>query len=478
MLVTAFVFLFNTSVFASTTVLERRENIYNDDRSVKDISSVTTTSLQTSDQTGFTKIIGNRLIKEETGLYFDKPYDRNEYRVNVIHYKENANDSNYTKDATVPITHKYEYVFNPTTKSYYGFQTTSSRSYEVPAKDSDFRYDYLRQRHTLTVNHKIGNIGNTSYSQKNSNTYTLKYQQNYTPARRSYTGFTAPAGSAQTMGVSDYSMTYNYPRNQYKLTLTAGDAGIQQTSGSGTYYYEQDISASCLTKPHSSGWSGDSSPGPGARRVRYWVDTKFNKWSNGVTSQNWKSKMPARDVSLTATSVDTVTTTQVEEEDTAYDDGGYVYGPPSQVTPKNGFTQGKKINDENDSEGCPGMSCEINEDNSYTVEYEYWSGHPGDGGSHGDVWYKGADKKKVCTDTWSVGKNDSSHYTGYLYYDGYVTYAGGGACGGKSHGSLKMWVYAKTKTWSSNWKWSTYCTAWGGPTHSWPSEDVSKQISL
>lgn len=238
--------MYPTPVLASTTVLQRQENIYNDDRSVTDVTTITAAQLSTSDLTGFTKLIGNRLIKEEQGLYFDKPYERNEYDVVVNHYKENANDSNYTKDSSNTVHYKYETVFNPTTKSFTGFETTSSRSYEVPAKDTTFRYDYIRKRYTLTVNHRKGNIGNTSYIYNSANNYTLKYEQDYTPTRNSYTGFSQPSASNVHMPNSNKSIDYNYPRNKYRLTLQ-GDRGIASITSSQDLYYEQTLNIQATT---------------------------------------------------------------------------------------------------------------------------------------------------------------------------------------------------------------------------------------
>ena len=86
---------------------------------------------------------------------------------------------------------------------------------------------------------------------------------------KEFLGFTSP--KKETLEVKDGALIkYYYERNKYSLTVT-GDKGIAKTTGTGTYYYEEEIS---LGYTLNDGY-------------------KFASYSDNLT------KMPAKDVKIT-----------------------------------------------------------------------------------------------------------------------------------------------------------------------------------
>lgn len=153
----------------------------------------------------------------------------------------------------------------------------------------------------VTANKKDGTVeaSATATFAANTNTaYTVKhYQENVdgsypanatetdnltgttdtkvTPARKSYTGFTAPAGQELTIkGDGSASVSYNYTRNSYNLTWNL-DGGTITTAGTpaGQVKYEATLTAPTVSK----------------------AGAQFNGWSPEVPAT-----MPANDVTFTA----------------------------------------------------------------------------------------------------------------------------------------------------------------------------------
>ena len=115
---------------------------------------------------------------------------------------------------------------------------------------------------------------------QNSTNYTLAETQNLTgttgasvtPARKTYTGFTSPSGSAITIAADGSSVVnYYYTRNSYALSLTKG-TGISSVSGAGTYHYEKSVTINATV---SAGYSWSQ-----------WTGTKTTTTQNYTFTKN------------------------------------------------------------------------------------------------------------------------------------------------------------------------------------------------
>jgi len=89
------------------------------------------------------------------------------------------------------------------------------------------------------VIHRQMGLDGTNYTTVDTTEGAGKTGDKVTPSVKSYTGFTSPSAQTVTLIDGDNTITYNYARNKYTLTL--GD-DIETTTPSGEYFYGATIS--------------------------------------------------------------------------------------------------------------------------------------------------------------------------------------------------------------------------------------------
>ena len=95
------------------------------------------------------------------------------------------------------------------------------------------------------VVHRQMDLDGTNYTTVDTIEGTGKTGDKVTPSVKSYTGFTSPSAQTATLIDGDNTITYNYARNKYTLTL--GD-DIETTTPSGEYFYGATISIKAKTR--------------------------------------------------------------------------------------------------------------------------------------------------------------------------------------------------------------------------------------
>ena len=110
-----------------------------------------------------------------------------------------------------------------------------------------------------TVIHKKMNIDGQDYTVEETEALYGATDTVVTPAVRNYQGFTAPQEkSLKITGDGNASVTYEYERNKYTLTLQNKDCiDIENTTPEGSYYYETTINAVAKNKTgyYFKGWN-------------------------------------------------------------------------------------------------------------------------------------------------------------------------------------------------------------------------------
>lgn len=95
------------------------------------------------------------------------------------------------------------------------------------------------------VVHRQMDLDGTNYTTVDTTEGAGKTGDKVTPSVKSYTGFTSPSAQTVTLVDGDNTITYNYARNKYTLTL--GD-NIETTTPSGDYFYGTTISIKAKTR--------------------------------------------------------------------------------------------------------------------------------------------------------------------------------------------------------------------------------------
>lgn len=133
------------------------------------------------------------------------------------------------------------------------------------------------------VEHYLMNTGGTysSYPTE-TDTYEGQIGANVSISPKNYVGFTTPA-TKETIVNEDGSsaIRYYYERNKYTLKLNNTNEFIEELTGSGEFYYNEEvrIDAKVLT-----GYT-------------------FDGWSNGVKDKTYTFNMPAENLELTASAI-------------------------------------------------------------------------------------------------------------------------------------------------------------------------------
>ena len=165
----------------------------------------------------------------------------------------------------------------------------------MPAYNMTLTLTGVLDEAVYTVHHwkqKTTGIASThddkNYELAETETKKAQIGSKVTPAVKTYTGFDSP--KTQTKAVTaDGKMVidYYYERHLYNVTLNAG-TGIENTTGGGTYRYEQNVMIDAAVKEgyHWSNWTGNYTGGSGGDQT---VDTK-----------KFTFTMPSVDVTMTA----------------------------------------------------------------------------------------------------------------------------------------------------------------------------------
>ena len=173
--------------------------------------------------------------------------------------------------------------------------TTYAYERSMPAYNMTLTLTGVLDKAVYTVHHwkqKATSIASThddkNYELAETETKKAQIGSKVTPAVKTYTGFDSP--KTQTKAVTaDGKMVidYYYERHLYNVTLNAG-TGIENTTGGGTYRYEQNVMIDAAVKEgyHWSNWTGNYTGGSGGDQT---VDTK-----------KFTFTMPSADVTMTA----------------------------------------------------------------------------------------------------------------------------------------------------------------------------------
>ena len=134
-----------------------------------------------------------------------------------------------------------------------------------------------------TVEHYKMNLDGSSYAEPEIEHLTGTTDASVTPNTRTYDGFTAPEAKTITIDGNGQSIVkYLYSRNKYPVTLTPS-TGISKVTGSGEYYYEQEIT---ITAEVLNGYTFD-----------YWIDNNQQKYNDSKVTLT----QGTTNISLTAT---------------------------------------------------------------------------------------------------------------------------------------------------------------------------------
>lgn len=110
---------------------------------------------------------------------------------------------------------------------------------------------------TVQVNHKKENLDGT-YTIANTQSIVVNKNAQVTPQVNTYEGFDSPNAKTITASSNGINVDYYYTRKSFKLTVLSGN-GIESTTGSGTYKYEQNVTATAILKNgyENITWTGD-----------------------------------------------------------------------------------------------------------------------------------------------------------------------------------------------------------------------------
>ncbi len=143
---------------------------------------------------------------------------------------------------------------------------------------------------TYTVKHYKMNLDGSTYSEPEIETFTGTTDTSVSPEVKTYEGFTSPEIKTTNInGDGSAIVEYYYTRNKYNVTLSY-NTGISEVSGSGEYYYEEEVPISATLL---DGYSFD-----------YWIADDDTQYPDNQSTL----KMKASDISLTANAVPNIDT--------------------------------------------------------------------------------------------------------------------------------------------------------------------------
>ena len=198
-----------------------------------------------------------------------------------------------------------------------------------------------------TVIHKQQNLNDNDYTTYETQNLTGATDSSVTPQRRTYTGFTSPAGQTVTIsGDGTTTVTYLYARNTY--TFSVSDRTYVSGTSNGTYKYGYSIS---VTAQSRAGYTF--------------------KWSDNTTSLT---------KSFTISSNTTLSAVYTARTDTAYkvihqqqniDDNNYTTVSTLNYTGTTGASITPAVNSYTGFTSPSTQTKTINGDGSTTITYQY-----------------------------------------------------------------------------------------------------------
>jgi hypothetical protein len=125
------------------------------------------------------------------------------------------------------------------------------------------------------------NLDGKTYTLKDSEELTWINGYEITPTVNNYVGFTSPEAKTIVLSKSNNEINYYYDRNKYNVTVT-GDEHVISISGTGKYYYGQEVSINAVLE---DGYEIDSISGSvsslnftmPANKVTAKIKTKISK---------------------------------------------------------------------------------------------------------------------------------------------------------------------------------------------------------
>ena len=171
-------------------------------------------------------------------------------------------DHNYNESVSLTLPTKTGHTFAGWTKvsgagSLTSNSTTSASVFKMGAGVATVKATWTTNDYNYSVYHEQQNAARDGYVRVAADTETgqMAYGTKYTPAFKTYNGF-SPVGSTQemTIGTGTNSITYQYNRNAYQLTINKN--GGTGGTDSQNVYYGQEITITNPTKTgHTLTWS-------------------------------------------------------------------------------------------------------------------------------------------------------------------------------------------------------------------------------
>ncbi len=306
-------------VKASYTVSHRKQNVSGDGYTQDAAENFTgikgkTVTPAVKSYTGFTAP-STQTVKIVKGLIVTYDYARNQYDWVCSHYTMNLDGKNYTYNSQTTGKAYFEASVTPDRKSFTGFSAPAGSALTIGTGSNTLSYYYSRNKYSWACNHYTMNTDGKNYSYNSQTTGTAYYGASVTPDRKSFTGFTAPGGSAMTIATSGNTKNYYYSRNKYTVTCIDKCGNKELGRSSWSAYYGTSVSGSAKGSSTSTsayytnyGYTGCSSAtvGTGGATVYRYFDqkvvglsrTNFVQWGdynyNGNGNQSYGSSVEYR----------------------------------------------------------------------------------------------------------------------------------------------------------------------------------------
>ncbi len=241
-------------------------------------------------------------------------YSRNKYKLDLKAndgIKEVTGSGTYYYGETVTLKAEIEsgYVFDYWEDEFGNHSNKAEVTVKIGAGDSTITANAKLDKNVpYKVEHYKMNVDGKTYAKPIVENKKGNIKEEVTPEVKKYEGFTSPDKQTVTIdGKGTTVVKYYYTRNQYKLDLKK-NKGIEEVKGSGTYYYEEEVTISAKAQ---EGYKFD-----------YWKAGEKEKY---LTAEA-KIKMGAKDKTITANA-------KIREYTITYDANGGTAKEPKQEFP-------------------------------------------------------------------------------------------------------------------------------------------------
>ncbi|MBQ3306868.1 MAG: InlB B-repeat-containing protein [Bacilli bacterium] len=283
------------------TVIHQKQNIDGNGYTTEETQQLTgTTDTEVTPQrmsyTGFTAPVGQtKTINGDGSTVFTYQYTRNKYTFNISDrtYVTGTSNGSYYYGSNISVTAQsragYTFKWSDGT-------TSLTKSFTISGNTTLSAIYTANTNTPYKVIHQQQNLNDNNYTTVATNNFTGTTGTTVTPAVNTYTGFTSPSTQTKTiLGDGSLTITYQYTRNSYTLTLTDSEY-ITTTTPSGTYKYGKSITLTANTRDGYTftGWSdgntnstytftltGNKTIGPNYEQTR--VTITFNPNGGEVT---------------------------------------------------------------------------------------------------------------------------------------------------------------------------------------------------